>query len=157
MKTFISICLVFGVLPTAVMTFGADATKTRSIEKERKRIEGTWRVVAVVDNGRTLDEEDVSSLTVVNGSDGTWSIRSDGKEINKGTSTFDPTKEPKTIDFTPSMGEDKGKLHLGIYELGKDSRMMCFAQLGQKRPTDFSAKTGSGQTLVKFERVKKEK
>ena len=35
-------------------------------------------------------EEDAKKLTVVNGSDGTWNLRSEGKEISKGTSTIDP-------------------------------------------------------------------
>lgn len=84
----------------------------------------------------------IEGLTVVNGSDGTWSLRSDGKEIEKGISTFDPTRKPKTIDFTPTVGKDKGKLYLGIYELGTDVRRMCFALPGKIGPFLFAERFG---------------
>ena len=48
---------------------------------------------------------DAKKLTVVNGSDDTWSLRSEGNEIRKVTSTINLTKKPKTIDFTPTEGE----------------------------------------------------
>jgi uncharacterized protein (TIGR03067 family) len=91
---------------------------------------------------------------VVNGSDGTWTLRSDDKEMNKGTSTIDPRKKPKTIDFTITEGEGKGNEHLGIYELGEKTRKLCFASPGKERPTEFSSAPGSGQILVTFEREK---
>ena len=96
--------------------------KDEAIKKDRKYIEGTWRVVALEVNGNKAKEEDARKITVVNGSDGTWSIRVDDKEIDKGTSTIDPTKKPKTIDFTPTRVKSNGKLHLGIYEYGENTR-----------------------------------
>ena len=91
---------------------------------------------------------------MVNGSDGTWSLRSEEKELSKGTSTFDPNQNPKTIDFTPTVGDSAGKRHVGIYELGEDVRRLCFAPPEKDRPTEFSSEPGSGHILVKFERVK---
>ncbi len=132
----------------------SDDAKDKAIQKDRKRIEGTWRIVALEIHGNKAKEEDTKKLTVINGSDGTWSLRSEGKEISKGTSTFDPTRKPKTIDFTPTVGDAKGKLHLGIYELGKDARRLCLAPAGKERPTEFSTKAGSENILVTFERVK---
>jgi uncharacterized protein (TIGR03067 family) len=134
-----------------------DDAKEQGIKKDRKQIAGTWRIVALEVNGNKAKEEDAKKLTVVNGSDGTWSLLSEGKEISKGTSTFDPTKKPKTIDFTPTKGEGKGKEHLGIYQLGKKIRKMCFAPPGKERPTEFSSMPGSGHILVTFEREKVDK
>jgi uncharacterized protein (TIGR03067 family) len=156
MKTLLFGCLVVGLLPPVLAIFAADDAKIEAIKNDHKKIEGTWRIVALEDNGNKVKEENVRILTVVNGSNGTWSLRSDGKEISKGTSTFDPTQKPKPIDFTPTVGEGKGKLHRGIYELGKDARRMCFAPPGKERPSEFSSKVGSGHILVKFERVKNE-
>ena len=48
---------------------------------------------------------DAKKFTVVNGSDDTWSVRSEGNEINTETSTINSTKKPKTIDFTPTEGD----------------------------------------------------
>jgi len=47
------------------------------------------------------------------------------------------------------------KTFLGIYEVKKDSRKVCLAEQGKERPTEFSAKPGSGHTLAVFKRVKK--
>ena len=128
--------------------------KDDPIKKDREQIVGTWRVVALEVNGNKTIEEDAKKLTVVNGADGTWSLLSEDREISKGTSTIDPTKKPKTIDFTPDDGEAKGKLHLGIYELREKTRMLCFAPPGKDRPTEFASMPGSEHILVTFEREK---
>lgn len=147
--------LVVGALLTAI---GASATagdaKDNAIKKDRKQVEGTWRVVALEVNGNKATDEDAKKLTVVNGSDGTWSLLSEGKEISKGTSTIDPTKKPKTLDFTPTEGAGKDNQYLGIYELGEKTRKMCFAPPGKERPTEFSSMPGSEHILVTFEREK---
>lgn len=145
--------LVVLLLPAMAATAVAD-DKEEAIKKDRQHIEGTWRIIALEINGNEAQEEDARKLTVVNGSDGTWSLRSDGKEISRGTSIFDPTQKPKTIDFTPTAGGAEGKLHLGIYELGQETRKLCFATSGEDRPSKFSSKPGSGHIFVVFERVK---
>jgi uncharacterized protein (TIGR03067 family) len=151
MKPFLFSLFFVGFMVT--ITF-ADDTKEEAIKQDRQRIEGTWRIVELVVNGNPAKDEDAKKLTVVNGSDGTWSLRSEENEISQGTSTFDPTQKPKTIDFTPTVGDSAGKLHLGIYELGENARTLCFAPPGEKRPTEFSSESGSEHVLVKFERVK---
>ena len=147
---------LFGLLcPVFMFTIAtADDAKDEAIKKDRQQIAGTWQIVELVVNGNPAKDEDARKLTVVNGNDGTWSLRSEGKEISRGTSTFDPTVKPKTIDFTPAIGDAKDKLHLGIYELGEDVRKLCFAPAGKDRPTDFTSEPDSGHILVKFERVK---
>lgn len=147
--------LVVGALLTATGTIAsAGDANDDAIKKDRKQIEGTWRVVALEVNGNKSKDEDAKKLTVVNGSDGTWSLLAEGREISKGTSTIDPTKKPKTLDFTPTEGEGKGKEYLGIYELGEKTRKMCFAPAGKERPTEFSSMPGSEHILVMFEREK---
>jgi uncharacterized protein (TIGR03067 family) len=132
----------------------ADDAKDEAIKKDRKQIEGTWRIVALEVNGMKIDEQEARKLTVVNGSDGTWSLRSEGAELMKGTSTFDPTVKPKVIDFTVTEGSGKGNEYRGIYELGQDRRKLCFASPGYERPIDFSSPAGSQQVYVTFEREK---
>lgn len=154
MRRFYFGIVVVGALLTAIGAIAsADDAKDEAIKKDRKQIEGTWRVVALVVNGNQAMEEDAKKLSVVNGSDGTWTLHSQDKEI-KGTSTIDPTKKPKTIDFTPTEGDSKGELHLGIYELGEKTRKLCFAPPGKDRPTEFSSPAGSEHILVTFEREK---
>ncbi|HVK08319.1 MAG TPA: TIGR03067 domain-containing protein, partial [Gemmataceae bacterium] len=111
-------------------------------------------VVAVEVGGNKVTEVDVKKYTVVNAADGTWSLRSDGKEVTRGTSTIDPAKTPRTLDFTATEGELKGNRYLGIYELGEKARKMCFAPPGKERPTEFASPPGGDHILVTFEREK---
>jgi uncharacterized protein (TIGR03067 family) len=141
------------VLLTAVAGLADDA-KEEAIQRERKRLAGTWRVVALEINGEKSADEETKKLTVVNGDDGAWSLLAEGKEISRGTSTLDPTKKPKTIDFTPTAGEGKGQQYVGVYELGEATRKLCFVSSGKDRPSEFSSKSGSERILVTFERVR---
>jgi uncharacterized protein (TIGR03067 family) len=128
--------------------------KDDAIRKDRLRIAGTWLVTSLNLDGQLARDEDARKLQVVNGTDGTWKLLSEGQEVARGISTFDPTRKLKTIDFTITEGGGQGNRHLGIYELGETTRRLCFAAPGRERPTDFSSKPGSEQILVTFERVK---
>jgi uncharacterized protein (TIGR03067 family) len=132
----------------------ADDAKQDAIKKDRKKYEGTWRVTSLEINGNKSSEEDAKKITVVNKADGTWILQVDGGKITEGTSEIDPTKNPKTIDFMETEGDNKGKIVLGIYELGDDTRKLCYAGPGRERPSDFSAPAGSGRVLVEFKREK---
>jgi uncharacterized protein (TIGR03067 family) len=137
----------------AALAPATDGTK-EAIIKERKRFAGSWKVVSLEVNGTKALDKDTTKLTVINGSDGTWSLLSEGKEVSKGISTIDPTASPKTIDFTPTAGEAKDKEYVGIYELSADSRKLCFAPRERGRPTEFASSSGSDQIVVLFAREK---
>jgi len=155
MKTTFCGFWVVGLLLTAMAAIAdADDAKDEAIKKDHKQIEGTWRIVALEINGNKAMEEDAKKLSVVNGPHGTWSLLSEGKEVAKGTNTFDPTKKPKIIDFMITEGGGKGNVHLGIYELGEKTRRLCFAAAGKDRPTEFASTPGSEHILVTFEREK---
>ncbi|MBX7102804.1 MAG: TIGR03067 domain-containing protein [Gemmataceae bacterium] len=133
----------------------ADDATDKAMKEDRAKIAGTWRGVMIEVNGGRLSDEDARQVMVVNGTDGTWVLHHKGKVISRGTSTFNPTKNPKTVDFTPTEGEGKGNSYLGIYELGESTRKMCFAPAGKKRPEAFTTTSGSEHILVRFEREKK--
>ena len=134
----------------------ADDNKEAEIKKDHKLIEGTWRIKTLEVNGNKAGDADASKFTVVNGADGAWRLRSEGNEVAKGTSTIDPTQKPRTIDFMPTSGQDQGQTLLGIYELKKNTRKLCFAPAGRNRPTEFSSTAENQHILVTFERVKTE-
>ena len=96
------------------------------LEKEWKSYQGTWKVVAFEVDGKPVAENDFRKLAFINKADGSWIVESEGKEISSGKSDIDPTKKPKTIDFMPTLGFFSGNEYLGIYELGKDTRQICF-------------------------------
>ncbi len=158
MKRSIFGFLVVGVFLSAVATIAAaDDAKDEAIKKDRKQIEGTWRVVVLEVNGKKSTEDDAKTLTVVNGADGTWSLRDLGMEKSKGTSTFDPTKKAQDHRLHADNGGDKGKKYLGIYELGEKTRKLCFAPPGKERPTEFSSTSGSEHILVTLSGKKRSK
>src|SRR5579871_508852 len=99
------------VVMAAITTIAVAATADdAAIKKDRKQIEGTWRVVELIIDGNKSAEEDARKLKVVNGADGSWILSDEEREISRGTSTIDPTMKPKTIDFTVTEGYGKGNL-----------------------------------------------
>jgi uncharacterized protein (TIGR03067 family) len=149
-----SLLLVMSAGAVLTCLIAAEDDKQTAIKKDRQRYEGTWRVVSLEVNGKKAPEEDVKKISVVNKADGTWILQVDGEKVTQGTSEIDPTQKPKTIDFIETEGDNKGKIVLGIYELGEDTRRLCYAQPGKDRPSEFSAPAGSGHTLVVFKREK---
>ena len=157
MKNWLIAFLIVGVSLASFPRFAtADDGKNEAIKKDRQQIHGTWRIVALNVNGKAAREEDAKKLLVFNGSDGTWILFSQGKEILKGTSTIDPTTNPKSIDFTSTDGEGTQSQFLGIYELGEKARKLCFAAKAKGRPVEFTSSPESEIVLVNFEREKSE-
>jgi uncharacterized protein (TIGR03067 family) len=142
--------LVVGGPPLA-----AGDARDEAIRKDRKKYEGTWQVISLEVDGNRSAEEDARKITVINEADGKWAIEVDGQVVARGTSTIDPTAKPKTVDLTMTEGQNSGQTALGLYELGDDTRKVCFAQPGQGRPTEFAAPAGSGHILAVLKRVKK--
>lgn len=145
-------CLVFIGLTAAPLP-GQDQ-KEEAILKDRKLIQGTWKVTRLVDSGKEAHAHDLQKVVVINGDDGSWALVADGKEIAKGPSTFNPAANPKTLDFH-LIKEDGGKdKFLGIYELGATKRKMCFNHKAKGRPKGFESTKEGGEILVEFERDK---
>lgn len=150
---FIAVTVILGVVGQCLARAGDDA-KDEAIKKNWKLYDGTWPVVSLNVDGNEVPEEDARKIVVVNKTDGSWSIQVDGKEVAKGSSEIDPTKKPKTIDIKTTEGSSVGKTALGIYEINKDTRKVCYGKPDEARPTEFSSKPGSGHTLVTLKREK---
>lgn len=117
---------------------------------------GTWRAVSIEADGSTSNPDDAAKITVVNAVDGGWTVLADGKLVARGTNELQPWSVPKAIDFTvleDADGPVTERRHLGIYELERNTRRLCFAPPGGERPASFSAPRGSGLVLVTFERI----
>jgi uncharacterized protein (TIGR03067 family) len=114
-----------------------------AIAEEIKKFQGTWKQIACEKDGvaDTVDEfgrEPKSTFT-----DETFVVAlADGRIAIKGTFKLDPTREPKTIDWTDTFGEDAGKTFLAIYYLENDQLIFCAADEGQERPTEFRTRLG---------------
>jgi uncharacterized protein (TIGR03067 family) len=145
-KTHLLVALAVGLL------IAADDGKER-VTKERKKLEGPWTIAAVVRNENPLPEEKMKDAQFVFQGEGFVQKLGD-KTMAKGTFRLDPSKNPPTIDLMMNEGGEKGKTIEAIYELKDDELRICGAAPGHERPTEFSAKDGSGHTLITLKRAK---
>jgi uncharacterized protein (TIGR03067 family) len=155
------ILLLLAVLATAFLIAGvslldaAGGAKEDAVKKELQALKGTWRVISREVDGKKASEEELKGVTLTRDETGKFSVRRGDKLIVAGVIKIDPTKKPKTTDVTYTGGEFKGQTALGIYEIEGDTYRGCVARPGGERPKDFSAKAGSGHSLIVYKREKK--
>ncbi len=125
------------------------------VDAELKRFQGSWKQIAYERDGVTepLDEQGWDPSTTFTGNEFVVTL-ADGSIPIRGTYTIDPTRNPKTVDWTDTIGEDAGKTLLAIYTLEEDRLIFCAAYPGLDRPSEF--KTRPGQVLRVFKRTAQE-
>ena len=133
-----------------VLLIGADAAKDDVVKRETEKFQGTWQLVSAESDGKKAPEDRVKQTRVViKGSKHTVYF-GDKEVVREIPFAIDPTTTPKSVtDMLPD-----GRTIKSIYELDGDTLKTCAAAAGKDRPTEFSAKEGSGQTLRVFKRVK---
>ena len=153
---------LFGVAVLAIVTLfaavrsqAADGDGKEAVAKDLQAFKGTWRLSAKEADGKKFSEEEIKDVIATSDGLGKVSVRRGDKVINEGTVKLDPTKKPKRIDVSFTGGKHKGQTVLGIYEIESDAFRVCVARPGDERPAEFSAKAGSGWTLVVYQREKK--
>jgi len=116
------------------------------------RFQGTWYLVAAVEDGNVLPQEKVKGETIVFKGD-TFQFPGSAADATSKAGTFklDENKTPKEID---SISTDKVVM-LGIYRMDDNGYKICFAPAGKPRPTDFGSQPGSGNILQSWGREKK--
>ena len=131
---------------------GAERSTDEAVKKERAKMKGTWQVVSFEINGKKpRTEEQLKKFQLIVDADGKFTAQIDGKTINESTTEIDPTKAPKTLDYSFTKGPVKGMTSLAIYELKDDTLTICAAEPGKERPTELSS---VGNTLVVHKREK---
>jgi uncharacterized protein (TIGR03067 family) len=146
------VSLIAGV---SVRAAGGDA-KEVAVTKDLEAFKGSWRLISHEVDGKKFSEEEIKDEIVTHDGLGKFSCRRGDKVLGAGTVKLDPTTKPKTIDVTFTEGEHRGKTGLAIYEIDGDTLRVCCARPGNGgRPADFSAKVGSGRTLIVFKRRNK--
>ena len=129
--------------------------KEETVAKELQAFKGTWRLSSKEEDGKKFSEEEIKDIIGTGDGLGKFSVRRGDKVIGEATVKLDPTKKPKRIDVPFTEGKHKGQTVLGIYEIERDAFRVCVARPGDERPAEFSAKAGSGRTLVVYQREKK--
>lgn len=122
---------------------------------DTKSFQGKWKVVTVLEDGKSLSEQEIATKLVADGHftvEGlVISMLPPGQfEAKKIPFVLNSKTEPKSIDL---MGASKVGA-TGIYLHSGDSLMLCFPGINEKgRPTDFSNQTGSHRVLMVLQRV----
>jgi len=116
------------------------------------RFQGTWYLIAAVEDGNVLPQDKVKQETIVFKGD-TFRFPGSAEDATSKSGTFklDETKTPKEIDSTST---DKVVM-LGIYRMDDNGYKICFAPPGKPRPTDIRSEPGSGYILQSWGREKK--
>jgi uncharacterized protein (TIGR03067 family) len=112
-------------------------------------LDGTWTATAAELAGTPFPEEVRKSITLVlKGDQYTVTV---GTQADRGTVTFNPKAQPKTLDITGTEGPNKGKTLLAIYERQGKTLRICYDLGGKNRPTEFATKAGTQLFLVSYE------
>jgi uncharacterized protein (TIGR03067 family) len=121
--------------------------------KELEKFQGTWRVTSYLEDGKKRPAEELKNSRLV--FQGAQFLVKQGERIEeRGTQKFVEAKGHRAVDHTITEGAEKGKTFPGIYRLQGDTLTYCFAPAGQKRPTAFTSKPGTGYYLIDYQREK---
>jgi uncharacterized protein (TIGR03067 family) len=133
--------LVIGVALGAGGLLAAGDAREKAARKDLEAFAGKWKAASVETGGKKAPAEELAGVFVIHEGNKV-TVRKGDKVFVQGTIALDPTKRPRAVDFTSTLGEDRGKTYLGIYEFVDDRYRLCLAGPGQKRPAAFSSRFG---------------
>jgi uncharacterized protein (TIGR03067 family) len=146
-----SILYLLLIIPIAfVATILIPGCKTER-EEELKQLKGGWQAISEKLDGKDAPvPEEGLELSFEEGKY-IWRV---GKEVkDEGDFRANPTTKPKAVELTPSVGIDKGKTRLGIYDMRGEELWICVAPAGKSRPVDFSCRPGDRHHFAIFKRL----
>jgi uncharacterized protein (TIGR03067 family) len=133
---------------------GAPADDKADLEKEVRNFQGSWTIESSETGGKAIPPGELKGLIVIFEGD-KHTVKKGDEVIQVGTQKLDPSKSPKAIDVTMTVGPNKGAVMLGIYEIDGDTLKVCFDPQGKKRPTEFKSPPGSENFVNVHKRAKK--
>ncbi len=140
--------VLFGLLAVGLL-MGADKVQDQK-PSQKNPLKGAWSIVTFEVSGQ---KNEGSTGNLVAFSKGKVTVKSKNGD-HGGTYAIRADKSPKHFDYTPSDGEEAGKLHKGIYELKGDTLKVLLAPADEERPKDFKEKDGEGRVYVELKRQK---
>ena len=97
---------------------------TMNSKKDLEGLQGTWKLVSAMQDGKALPDDEVKKSTIVIKDDAFhFPGLAEDATSRSGTIKLDATKRPKHMDTISTEKE----VMLGIYELESDSYKICFA------------------------------
>jgi uncharacterized protein (TIGR03067 family) len=143
----------------------ADRSQGDAVKKEWKNLEGTWMLVRMESDGKSLLEKDRPFPRIAIKDGKITALPKDTEDAEEGDSwkiQLDPTRKPKTVTVPNFKSGDpkQGVTLIGIYELNGDQLRVCaqavetakLKEREKERPRAFSNKQG---VLLVFKRQRK--
>src|SRR5262245_47823317 len=138
----LTVCLLFG------------PAMAQDAKDELKKFAGSWKMTKFESGDKKAPPEEFFAKIRFVFEGEKLLVKVEGQTKDETTFKIDPSKKPKQIDVTSSMGPNKGKVAEGIYELDGDKLKICTPQPGEPRPTEFKAPMGSKTGILYLERDK---
>ncbi len=123
-------------------------------KKDEDRLQGTWKVASIENDGKKLDPKTFAEWKLVVAGNKMTAL--DGKEVmDDHVFHLDAAAKPPAIDLTLLTGAKKDQTMQGIYRLEGDTLTVCVNEPGKKeRPKEFGAPAGGSFMLLVFQRAK---
>ena len=124
-----------------------------AVDNELARLKGHWRIIELVENGNAIPQNQLRDWLPGGGVmeivDYTILFKSplDGTKSTK-TFRLDPTSYPKQV----AIMQRDAVTGTGIYKFDQGKLVICVTKDEASVPTEFTASTGSGRTLMVLER-----
>jgi uncharacterized protein (TIGR03067 family) len=119
--------------------------------KDRKALQGEWRVVAGEQDGAPLNRIVDNSLLIEGDK---FTIKTKTSDL-KGTIELFADGEPKGMDLTHTEGAVMGSVWFAIYSLQGNELKICYKDPNplMQRPGEFATQAGSSWLLVTLKRA----
>ncbi len=145
-----------GYLTALVFVLAPNGLAKDDNAAEYKKAEGSWSITLQESDGEAVPEAFLKPFRAVMKGD-TFTLYNGEKELVAGSYKIVEVKGKRLkYDFTYSSGPDKGVTMSLLAEwIDDDTYRTCVRVSGKERPTEFTSKQGSGQTVAIYKRAKK--
>ena len=143
--------LRFGMILVGCLLAGAGFAPDKA--SDWKELTGDWQPTKMELDGNALPADDVKEFLVIL-SEGKYVVKRSGDVFEEGKAVIDTSKSPKHLDLTATVGDNKDKLRMGIYEVKGDTMKFVIAAADKERPTKFESVAGTGNIYVEHNKKK---
>ena len=142
MKLFQLMLPVFLIaIITGIILRPMNAPGQQPAKGDNENLKGDWILVSNESRGIIAEifgqVPEPEKIKIATFSDKQMTLKINGDSHLIGPYRLDPTKAPKTLDLTITIGKDKKATLQGIYELDGNRLKMCFDSFGEDRPIQF--------------------
>lgn len=150
-----SMCIGAGILitPRAVADGPATPASKDAVRPltDHDRLQGAWILTAAVVDGKRAAAEAIKKEGEhwIFVGDRFLILRADRPgRVTEAGFLIDAKRAPKTFDYVPSEGPDRGKICPGIFRLDDDVLVVCDDSVTKTRPGKFESRADAGRLLI---------